>query len=264
MQFKHPEILWALFLLLIPILIHLFQLRRFQKTPFTNVAMLQKVVAESRKSNTLKKWLLLATRLLLLASLVVAFAQPFTSSISAFKEKETVIYLDNSFSMQAKSNGITLLQKAVQDLIKSFGDESMVSLFTNEKTFRDVGIKNIQNNLLSIPHTHRQLTLDDIRIKAQTLFSDSDESIKDLIIISDFQRRLTSSSTLDSLLNEHYVALRPKSDENVVIDSVHLQNEDIEQSTIRVSLSGGSEAQDIPVSLYNGETLIAKKFCCLH
>ena len=54
MQFKNPEILWALLLLLIPILIHLFQLRRFKKTPFTNVKMLQKVVVESRKSRSLK------------------------------------------------------------------------------------------------------------------------------------------------------------------------------------------------------------------
>ncbi|NNK28782.1 MAG: hypothetical protein HKP06_11155, partial [Flavobacteriaceae bacterium] len=38
MQFKHPELLYALLLLLIPIIIHLFQLRRFKETPFTNVA----------------------------------------------------------------------------------------------------------------------------------------------------------------------------------------------------------------------------------
>ena len=110
MQFKHPEILWALFLLVIPILIHLLQLRRFTKTPFTNVAMLQKVVSESRKSNTLKKWLLLLTRLLLLAAIIIAFAQPFSSANTALQEKETVVYLDDSFSMQAKNNGISLLE----------------------------------------------------------------------------------------------------------------------------------------------------------
>jgi hypothetical protein len=37
MQFKHPEILYFLFLLVIPILVHLFQLRRFKKEFFTNV-----------------------------------------------------------------------------------------------------------------------------------------------------------------------------------------------------------------------------------
>src|SRR5690606_25058969 len=113
MQFKHPDILWALFLLAIPIAIHLFQLRRFERTPFTNVAMLQKVVSESRKSNSLKKWLLLFTRLALLASLIFAFAQPFSAKGTAPVERETVVYLDDSFSMQARSNGLTLLERAV-------------------------------------------------------------------------------------------------------------------------------------------------------
>ena len=31
MQFKNPELLYALFLLLIPVIVHLFQLRKFQK-----------------------------------------------------------------------------------------------------------------------------------------------------------------------------------------------------------------------------------------
>jgi len=50
MQFKHPEILYALFLLLIPIIIHLFQLRRFEKVHFTNVQFLKKVELQTRKS----------------------------------------------------------------------------------------------------------------------------------------------------------------------------------------------------------------------
>ena len=117
MQFKHPELLWALLLLLIPIFIHLFQLRKFKKTPFTNVKFLQKVVSKSRKSSTLKKWLLLATRMLLLAALIIAFAQPFFAKSTALKEKQTVIYLDNSFSMQAKNNNESLLTNATQELL---------------------------------------------------------------------------------------------------------------------------------------------------
>ena len=84
MQLKHPEILWGLFLLVIPIIVHLFQLRRFKKTPFTNVAMLQKIMIDSQRANQLKKWLLLFTRLLLLASLIIAFAQPFTAKNQSF------------------------------------------------------------------------------------------------------------------------------------------------------------------------------------
>ena len=37
MQFKYPELLYALLLLIIPIIVHLFRLRRFEKVDFTNV-----------------------------------------------------------------------------------------------------------------------------------------------------------------------------------------------------------------------------------
>ena len=80
MQFKHPELLYALLLLLIPIIVHLFQLRRFQKELFTNVEFLKKVDLQTRKSQNLKKWLTLITRLLLLAAVILAFAQPYTST----------------------------------------------------------------------------------------------------------------------------------------------------------------------------------------
>ena len=120
MQFKNPELLYALFLLLIPIIVHLFQLRKFQKEYFTNVAILKKAQLQTRKSQLIKKWLVLLTRLLLLTAIIIAFAQPYFSKTNSFNtEKETVIYLDNSFSMQAKGNNGPLLKRAIQDIITS-------------------------------------------------------------------------------------------------------------------------------------------------
>ena len=259
MQFKHPEILWALFLLLIPIFIHLFQLRRFKKTPFTNVAMLQKVVSESRRSNTLKKWLLLLTRLLLLAALVIAFAQPFSASTTALQQKETVIYLDDSFSLQAKSNGLSLLEKAIQDLIKNVEEDNTFSLFTNQKTYKDVTIKDIQNNLLSLPYSHTQLNFDEIFLKANTLFSESGASIKNFLLISDFQENMGEFNTaIDSTINPYLVPLRPRETHNISLDSIYLEDSPADQSTLKILLSGGANGESLPISLYNGTTLIAK------
>ena len=90
-------------------------------------------MSESRKSNTLKKWLLLLCRLSLLAALVLAFAQPFYAKPGALTTKETVIYLDNSFSMRAQANGLTLIEKAVQDLIQVIPKDLEFSLFTNSQ-----------------------------------------------------------------------------------------------------------------------------------
>ena len=63
-QFNNPKILYVLFALLIPILVHLFQLRKFQKTEFTNVKFLKEISLQTRKSsqiNPLTKVLTSAT-----------------------------------------------------------------------------------------------------------------------------------------------------------------------------------------------------------
>lgn len=259
MQFKHPEILWALFLLVIPILIHLFQLRRFTKTPFTNVAMLQKVVSESRKSNTLKKWLLLFTRLLLLAAIIIAFAQPFTSAITALQEKETVVYLDDSFSMQAKNNGISLLEKAVQDLIKNIDGDTEFSLFTNEKAFNNVRVADIQNSLLSLPYSYKQLNFNEIGLKAKSMFSQNNGTVKNLVVISDFQERLSDGNiNLDSTLSAYFVPMQARKVQNISIDSVFVETNVNDQATLQVFLFGGNEDEALPISLYDEDELIAK------
>ena len=103
MQFKHPEILVALLLLIIPIIVHLFQLQRFVKVPFTNVAFLKQIVNKNRKSSKLKKFLILLSRMSALAFLIMAFAQPYFSKNTQSINYHTNIYLDNSLSMQVKS-----------------------------------------------------------------------------------------------------------------------------------------------------------------
>ena len=102
MQFKHPEFLYFLALLIIPVLVHLFQLQRYKKVPFTNVAFLKKIALETRKSSRLKKWFLLTIRLLLLSAIILAFSQPYLSNNSTEEKQHTFIYLDNSLSTSAK------------------------------------------------------------------------------------------------------------------------------------------------------------------
>ncbi len=259
MQFKYPELLWALFLLLIPIFIHLFQLRRFKKTPFTNVKLLQKVVSESRKSNTLKKWLLLFARLLAFASIIIAFAQPFLAKKTALQLKETVIYLDNSFSMQAKSDQGTILANAIQELIRAIPEGKNFNLFTNTTEFRDVQLQDIQNDLLTISLTPDQLNLDEIQLKASSLFSKNMNSIKNLIVISDFQQRMAPSAVnTTGTIQRHLVKLSAPTLNNVSLDSVYISKYGTENIEITALLTAPSEIQSIPVSLFNTDKLIAK------
>jgi hypothetical protein len=259
MQFKHPELLWALLLLLIPIIVHLFQLRRFKKTPFTNVQLLQKVVSQSRKSSSLKKWLLLATRLLLLTALIIAFAQPFLSQKTALQEKETVIYLDNSFSLQAKDDNETLLNTSIQELIKSMPKDAYFTLFTNDRTFRNVKLKDIQNELLGLAHATNQLHINDIYLKGRTYFDASKPSIKNLVVISDFQERMASKSIdTSSYYQRHLVQLKSGDLENIALDSVYILSSSPDNIELEAILSTNTEIEDTPVSLFNTDKLIAK------
>ncbi len=221
--------------------------------------MLQKVTMESRKSNTLKKWLLLITRCIIIAALVTAFAQPFAAEESAFKAKETVVYIDDSFSMQAKTNGLSLWDKSVQELIKHSREEQEFSLFTNTVTFKDINIKDIQNQLLELPNTYNQFTLEDIRLKAETLFSNNPNSEKHLIVVSDFQNTMgfldnKSSSSFDF----HLVHVSAPNTSNVSIDSIFLAKNNTSQQLLEVYLSSSGETNTQPISLYDGDKLIAK------
>ena len=259
MQFKHPELLWAFFLLLIPIIIHLFQLRRFRKTPFTNVKFLKKVVSESRRSQFLKKWLLLLTRMSLLTALIFAFAQPFFASKTALSDKQTVIYLDDSFSMQAKSDGTTLMENAIQSLIKSIPQNQKFTLFTNEKVFRKVTLPEVQNDLLALVPSPKQLDLNEIYSKGNTFFEEDRELIKHIIIISDFQERMASAD-IDSLtkLTSHFVKLTPEINSNISIDSVYIDLQDSDNIELKAVISRFGATDNTPVSLFNENQLIAK------
>ncbi len=77
MNFVYPLFLWALAALAIPIIIHLFYFRRFKKVYFTNVKFLKELKEERASRNRLKHWLVLLARMLAVAFLVLAFAQPY-------------------------------------------------------------------------------------------------------------------------------------------------------------------------------------------
>lgn len=259
MQFIYPQLFWALFLLLIPIFIHLFQLRRFKKTPFTNVQLLRKVVAESRRSRNLKKWLLLFTRMLLLTALVFAFAQPFIAGPTALAQKQQVIYLDNSFSMQGPAEDGSLLENAVQELLKSIPGEETFTLITNESVFEDVHVRDIQNELLSLPYSYRQLSLREICLKADSYFDAPAGTVRDLVVLSDFQQNMAAIQP-DSTVNFkiHLVQLEPKVPENASIDSVYISNSTPSVLELTAIISRTGERDALPVSLHNADTLIAK------
>jgi len=111
MEFVNPGFLYGLLAISIPVIIHLFNFRRFKKVYFTNVSFIKELKLQTQKQSRLKHLLILIMRILAIAAIVLAFAQPFipvSENIINPHEKNAVsIYIDNSFSMQSESSIVT-------------------------------------------------------------------------------------------------------------------------------------------------------------
>jgi hypothetical protein len=258
MQFQHPELLWGLLLLIIPILVHLLRLRRFRKTQFTNVRILQRIFAESNKSSQVKRWLLLLSRLGLLASLVFAFCQPYKKSDTAELHKDIIVYLDNSLSMQARQNNTSLLQYAVQEILQFFPEDLTFTLLTQSERYPDVRIRDIQQQLLELEFSAKPLSSEDLRFRAEGIFARSDSSARHLWIFSDFVQWDARGWEEWGLAQVSAVQMRAESTGNAAIDTAYIQADSPENRELMVQLSFEGEDQNLPVSLYNGDSLIAK------
>jgi hypothetical protein len=258
MQFKHPEILYFLFLLVIPILVHLFQLRRFKKEYFTNVQFLKELSVQTRKSSKLKKWLLLCTRLLLLTFLILAFAQPFfTAKESEKATNEMYIILDNSFSMQATGKKGELLKRAVQDLLEHTPENQNFSLITNSENYWNTDIKSIQKELQNLKYSASPFQLDNLLSKVNAKKSSFN---KDIIIITDavgLEQKQTKSFAKED--NVYFIIPKAEQKNNVAIDSVYIEQTVDDFYEIGVQLSAnGDDFNALPIALYNNKKLIAK------
>ncbi|WP_333878505.1 BatA and WFA domain-containing protein [Flavobacterium sp.] len=257
MQFKHPEILYFLFLLVIPIVVHLFQLRRFKKEYFTNVQFLKELSLQTRKSSTIKKWLLLFTRLLLLACLILAFAQPFfTAKESSKAMNEMYIILDNSYSMQAKGKKGELLKRAVQDLLEHTPETQNFSLITNSESFWNTDIKSIQKELQDLKYSATPFRLDNLIAKINARKSGFN---KDIVVITDAVGvEANESKSFKKEDNVYFIIPEAEQKNNAAIDSVYIQQNLDSFYEIAIKLSANGEIPTVPIALYNQNKLTAK------
>ncbi len=263
MQFKYPEILYALTLLLIPIFIHLFQLRRFEKVSFTNVEFLKNVELQTRKSAKLKKFLILLSRLGLLASVILAFAQPYFSENKENSKPKTVLYIDNSLSMQAKDGSNTLLQNAIQSIIKSYPNSSDLKVITNNDVFKELNNKELKNQLLSIDYSPFSKDIQTVLLQANKSFKQIKGTKNHFVIVSDFQKN-TKNTILDVDDDIEYsmVQLTPKNKNNISIDSVYIAKQNGLKIDVNVVLKSYHVAiNNLPVSLYKDKILVGKTSC---
>jgi hypothetical protein len=261
MQFKHPEILFALLLLIIPIIIHLFQLQRFTKVPFTNVHFLKRIELQTRKSSQLKKWLILLTRLLAFTAIIFAFSQPYISDFEENQEHNTIIYLDNSLSMQIKGKRGELLKVAIQEIINNIQQNTTYSFITNDHVFKNIDSKQLKNELIKTEYSSIKLNLNTVLLKIEQINLNKINASNNIILISDFQ--VINKINIQDVTNVnspiYCVNLTSNKNFNISIDSVFIKIKNNKEIVLKVLINNiNTTSESTRISLYNEELLIGK------
>ena len=230
MSFVYPWFLWALLLVLVPVIIHLFYFKRYKTVFFTNVHLLKEVKEQTAARSRIKHLLVLISRILAIAALVFAFAMPFIPEQNDnIKQgnRDVSIYFDNSFSMSAEMEDQRLLERArmrAEEIVQAYDLEDKIQILTADFEGRDQRLLSKEDALsriseIQISYTTKPLSKVLARQKAALEMGKNDH--KEIYIISDFQENSTDlTANLDSSYQINLVPLQSIQNRNIGVDSV--------------------------------------------
>ncbi len=233
MKLLYPEFLWALSALSIPIIIHLFNFRKFQKVYFSNVELLKEVKLETKSKSQLKHLIVLLIRLVAITLLVFAFAQPYVP-VGDQEEKGSRIvsvYIDNSHSMDTKGENGYLLDLAKEQAISianSYEPTDKFQLITNDLEGRHQRIVSKDDFIQLVDEvepTYVSRNLDEIYTRQTDALSDQEQD-KTIYWLSDFQKNMVHLEEVqpDSNVQVFLLPYSQPGKGNLYIDSVWFEN----------------------------------------
>lgn len=264
MNFLYPGFLFALLAIAVPIVIHLFNFRKFKKLYFSNVQFLRAVQEQNSSKEKLKHLLVLCSRVLAVIFLVLAFARPFIPSLGEKNQiagrKLISIYIDNSYSMETLNKEGNLLEEAkrkAKEIAGAYGMTDQFKLLTNDFEGRHQRPVN-REELISM--------LDDVKISAtgrslqqviNRLETDISANRNEVAyLLSDFQKGFVGTQLIQTNpeLSFSFIKLNANSLPNISVDSVwslspvHLPNQ-AEKFVVQLHNYGDEDAADVPVKL---------------
>ena len=262
MNFLYPGFLLALLTIAIPIVIHLFNFRKFKKVYFSNVQFLKEAKEQNSSREKLKHLLVLFSRILAICFLVFAFARPFIplgDSASHSENNAVSIYVDNSYSMDAVNKEGSLLDEAkrkAKEIVGSYGLNAQFQLLTNDfegKHQRFINKDEFVQQLEDVKISSASRSLQQIMNRQQSAAGNNNNVS---YLLSDFQKNFVGSQSIkvDSNNLITFVKLNANSLPNISADSiwslspVHQPNQN-EQIVVRLKNFGDEDAKDIPLKL---------------
>lgn len=271
MNFVYPAFLFSLFLIAIPVIIHLVNLRKYKKVYFSNVSLLQQIQTHSKKKRQLREWLILAARVLFITFLVFAFAQPFIKQNNTANQSGPTyvsLYIDNSFSMEKQGVNGPLLAEAIriaETVIKAYKPSDKFQILTNDFSGNSMRFLNREEALATLPEIQTSPALYPVQqvVKKQydLLKTYSGGNNIRSYLISDFASNLMKEDAFvpDSSLSIVALPVQAVVQNNVGFDSIWCNSPTVALNVptelgFRVVNSGENEVVDQPIRVFvNGE-----------
>lgn len=231
MSFLFPLFLLALLAVAVPIIIHLFNFKRYKTVYFSNVQLLKRIKQESKKKQQLKQLLILLSRILVIVALVLAFARPYfpTGNRTAKLARQVVeIYIDNSFSMKAVGEKGPLLEQAKQKAIEIANSYPVGTQFLIKTNDFIAGSQYPMNKeqfirqVAEIKESPLSPMLADIYAQSvNTIESSVKKAEKTLFVLSDFQKGNANVEAIkpDSAVWTYLMPFKAEKTNNLLIDS---------------------------------------------
>lgn len=264
MRFLYPNILWCLFALAIPIIIHLFNFRRHKVVYFSNTATLKTIEQENAKTKKLKYIIALIMRMLFVAALVFAFAYPYNPDQKLKTDDAdnlVAVYIDNSMSMQSQSSEISLIEDArasARKIVSNISPSQRFVLLTNSRQPDNEYPMNQDEMLMSIDAMQTESSPMSINVlyeNLQMIMRRNGFKSASLFMYSDFQDNMMN---LDGIVADsaiQIVAMPLKSDyqQNIYIDTVWLSSPILQKDlaneiNVRVVNESSKEIKGLPVN----------------
>lgn len=266
MSFIYPEFLFALAAISVPILIHLFNFRRFKRVYFTNVRFLKEVKQETRSRSRLKHLLVLLSRILAISFLVFAFAQPFLPAddqAATTGRRVVSVFVDNSFSMNAVNEEDRTLFEIGRQYAYEIGNAYTATdgfqLLTNAFEGRHQRLVNQEEFIelsdeVEVGPDVRNIS--EVLSRQKDLLLAENDAAKTLFLVSDFQRSITDLELWENDTNfaVRLIPLTPTNTGNVYIDSCWFESpirqlNKADQLKVRLVNISDRALENVPIKL---------------
>lgn len=256
--------LWWLFALAIPIIIHLFNFRRHRIVYFSNTATLKTIEQENAKTKKLKYIIALIMRMLFVAGLVFAFAYPYNPEQKLKTDDAdnlVAVYIDNSMSMHSQSSEISLIEDArssARKMVSNISPSQRFVLLTNSRQPDNEYPMNQDEMLMSIDAMQTEsspLTFNSLYENLQMIMKRNGFKSASLFMYSDFQENMMNMDDLIADSAIQIIAMPLKSDyqQNIYIDTVWLSSPILQKGlaneiNVRIVNESGKDINGLPVN----------------